>query len=79
MLLNSCLTDAVHVMESTALEVMVQLAVRDVPKTEFNFRSCYHCEDLFCVPICPTGPCKRATTNLGQGGAFGDRGSPREV
>ncbi|OQX19532.1 MAG: 4Fe-4S ferredoxin [Desulfobulbaceae bacterium A2] len=30
-------------------------SVRGVPKTEFSFRSCYHCDDPHCVPICPTG------------------------
>lgn len=29
-------------------------AIKGVPKTEFTFRSCYHCDEPFCVPICPT-------------------------
>ncbi len=29
-------------------------AVKGVPKTEFHFRSCYHCEEPFCATICPT-------------------------
>jgi len=28
-------------------------SLRGVPKTEFAFRSCYHCDDPFCVTICP--------------------------
>jgi len=35
------------------------VSVRGVPKTEFSFRSCYHCEDPFCVSICPTGAMRR--------------------
>lgn len=30
------------------------VTVKSVSKTEFFFRSCYHCEEPFCVPICPT-------------------------
>lgn len=29
-------------------------SVKGFPKTEFTFRSCYHCDNPLCVPICPT-------------------------
>ncbi|MBA3014642.1 MAG: 4Fe-4S dicluster domain-containing protein [Proteobacteria bacterium] len=28
--------------------------VRGIPKTEFRFRSCFHCEGPLCVASCPT-------------------------
>jgi Fe-S-cluster-containing dehydrogenase component len=27
--------------------------LKGIPKTEFSFRSCYHCEDPYCAVICP--------------------------
>ena len=29
-------------------------SVRGIPKTEFAFHTCYHCDEPFCVPVCPT-------------------------
>ncbi len=33
--------------------------VKNIPKTEFLFRSCYHCDDPLCVAACPTGAMKK--------------------
>ena len=30
-------------------------SIKGVPKTEFSFRNCYHCDDPYCAHICPTG------------------------
>lgn len=29
-------------------------SIRGIPRTEFTFRSCYHCDNPLCVPACPT-------------------------
>lgn len=29
--------------------------VKSVAKLVFSFRSCYHCDDPFCMHVCPTG------------------------
>lgn len=29
------------------------VSLKGIPKTEFSFRSCYHCEDPYCAIICP--------------------------
>ena len=34
-------------------------SARGVPRTEFRFRSCYHCEDPQCLPACPTGAMRK--------------------
>lgn len=31
------------------------VVVGGVPKTEFTFSTCRHCDEPLCVPVCPTG------------------------
>lgn len=37
------------------LDRSAMVNVKSVTKTAFSFRSCYHCDDPFCMHVCPTG------------------------
>jgi len=39
-------------------------SVGGVPKTEFQFRSCRHCTDPQCLPVCPTGAMQKRADGI---------------
>lgn len=37
--------------------------IADQPKASYVYMSCYHCENSWCVPACPTGAMQRRATD----------------